>query len=197
MGDWEEIIIIAGIIVIIWLIFCILDKVNEIKLKRRKKKKMNKCEEIKEIKCAIYDLNERLKVLENEENKKWVPGYKEEYWFAQTDTMNRGSCKWDNDSLDNLRLRQNRIFRTEDEAEDYLEYLEEKQKYMNTFTQEEWKSRSILKYGFYCDTIIERIEKDSSCFAREINKPYFRTETERDEFVKRFENQILHEMGIE
>lgn len=89
---------------------------------------MNRCEEIQEIKCAINDLNERLKVLENGENKKWVPEINETYYYVTTDINKVAVTYWEDTRADNLRLQQNRVFKTEREAIEYLEYLEEKRK---------------------------------------------------------------------
>lgn len=68
---------------------------------------------------------------------------------------------------------------------------------MNNFTQEEWGNENINKYFIYYDDDYKVLEISGYFTIRHINEIYFRTKEEAHNFINKYENQILHEMGIE
>lgn len=89
------------------------------------------------------DLNKEIAVVEE---KEWKPKYEEEYYYIDLDCMTIDFAIWYNDSCDIAHLKHKVIFKTEQEAEEYFDYLQVKEKAMNEFSQEEWKNGEIDKY---------------------------------------------------
>ena len=148
-------------------------------------------EEIKELKDKIIELETEIK---NERN--WKPRYNEEYWIVDLDTMATDRLRWDNDEYDKLRYGNGVIFGTEEKAREYLEYLEEKKEYMNTFTEKEWEDSTIKKWYYMYDYAIKKFFIDYQQIHRE-NIPYFEEKEEVEDFINKYEWQIKHELGVE
>ena len=162
-------------------------------------------EEIKEI---LDKLNNRISNLEfkvaNSELKEakdtasdeWKPNIFVGYYYVDLDSMGVCDDSWGNTGTDNARLNHKVIFKTEEKAEEYLEYLEEKEKHINTFTEKEWENIDVEKWYYYYDCKAKTI---ISCafkrYAKE-NMPYFKTEEEVKDFIQKYEWQIKHELGI-
>lgn len=157
---------------------------------------MNIEERVNNIEKELEDIKKEIKE-SKEENKKWMPKIDEIYWYVDIDVMEVDWCYYRNDNTDNIRLNQNRIFKTEKEAEEYLEYLMEKEKYINTFTDEEWRDDNICKYYILYSYYLRKLEISDNFIYREVNKACFRTEEEAQDFINKYEKQILHEIGIE
>ena len=128
-------------------------------------------------------------------NDEWMPNMFEGYYYVDLDFMEVCDGSWSNTEVDNIRLNHKVIFKTEKEAVNYIEYLEEKEKHMNTFTEEEWQDEEIIKYFYYYHNGDCEIKCSKTWFYRYI-KPYFRTEAETKDFMQKYEWQIKHELGV-
>lgn len=60
---------------------------------------------------------------EEVEESGWKPKYGEKYFYVGYDGFVH-SCLWENDSLDNARLKLGSVFKTEEATERYRDYLE-------------------------------------------------------------------------
>ena len=150
-------------------------------------------EEIEELKNKISELEEKVKEENiNNANNAWKPKYNGEYYFINLDRMIVDFEIWTNSTVDNRRLRHKIVFKELENAEEYLEYLEEKEKYMNTFTEEKWKDGSINKY--YYDYENECVDWDTDEVFRR-NGQYFKRAEEVLVFMQKYEWQIKHELG--
>ena len=161
-------------------------------------------EEIKEILDKLNNrisnlefkvANLELKETEDTVNDEWIINEYETYYFADLDAMEVRSLYCTNDKFDNSRLKRRVIFKTIEEAEEYLEYLQEKEKHMNTFTEEEWENFDVEKWYYYYDCKAKTISYTFKRYAKE-NMPYFKTEEEVKDFIQKYEWQIKHELGV-
>lgn len=137
----------------------------------------------------------RLEV-EQEESQEWELKYGDNHWFVDLDKMRIQNSDWINSNIDNTRLKHKVIFKTKEEAEEYLEYLKAKEKAMNEFSDEEWKDSSIIKeyigYGY-----VDKEFYVSGCFFnRELNVMYFKNEEQAKEFIKKYEKFMRRELGV-
>ena len=159
------------------------------------------CQRVNKIDGCINDLKDKIVNLELKEteditNNNWIPNEMEKYYFIDSlDLMCIDCCYWHDDDIDKARLNHKVIFKTEAEANEYLEYLLEKEKHMNTFTKEEWKNEEICKFFYYYHSGDCELKYSKTWIYRYI-KPYFRTEAETKDFIQKYEWQIKHELGV-
>ena len=144
---------------------------------------------------VMGELNDLKKEQETEDtvNDEWIPDLNEKYYYINLDAICTDYVWWNNEQIDNARLKHRVIFKTKKEASEYLEYLLEKEKYMNTFTTEEWQEDYTEKWYYFYDYEDETI----NCDVREVlkeNVPYFEAKKEVLDFIKKYEWQIKHEL---
>ena len=101
---------------------------------------------------------------------------------------------WDG-YVDDITRKKNRIiFDTEEKAAEYLEYLLEKRKHMNIFTDEEWKDTSIMKFYYFYNE--EKKIVTNHLYGMRMAVPYFRTEKEVEDFIQVYAWAIKYELGV-
>lgn len=172
-----------------------------------KKEKIKKeieatAENIKYFESRVKDNEDLKSKLETElaeleqEDQEWKPQDDEEYWYVNLDMMITVQCAWYNREIDNIRLQHKVIFKTKDEAEEYLEYLQAKEKAMNEFSKEEWEDGNILKYYIYYNYVENRFGSDFVYQWMSINEMYFRTIESAEEFINKYEKFMKRELGI-
>jgi len=159
-------------------------------------------ENIKYFKSRVKDkedlksgLEAKLEELKQEEQE-WKPDLGEIYWFVDLDIMKVINANWSNHKYDNIRLQHKVIFKTEKEAEEYLEYLQAKEKAMNEFSNAEWEDEDINKYYIYYDCEDNFFRADYSYYCRRINEMYFRTKESAQEFINKYEKYLRRELKI-
>lgn len=168
---------------------------------------MNKIEELKMriegvdasleyFKQVKSELETELKELEKQEEQEWKPQMNERYWTIDLGIMMVMSSGWDNAIIDNTRLKRKVIFKTRDEAEEYLEYLQAKEKAMNEFSKAEWEKKLIEKWRFYYDYEYNDFRVVDAYAAKHINGMYFRTKESAQEFINKYEKFMKRELGI-
>lgn len=83
-----------------------------------------------------------------ERKGKFVPEIGQDYWFINLG----GYIVYDNNSnseSDKWCVKHNIVFETQEECEEYKNYLIALDKYSYDFSQEEWKNENIYKYYLY------------------------------------------------
>lgn len=150
---------------------------------------------VKESEEEKSELEAELEELEQEEQE-WKPQKDEKYWLIDLDYMTIKNVCWSNDNLDNICLQHKVIFKTEAEAEEYLEYLKAKEKAMNEFSKEEWENDNIEKYCIRYIYLREKFEKTYYTSIRGINTMYFRTRELAQEFIDKYEKFLKKELGV-
>ena len=154
-------------------------------------KEMDLKEEIEELKNKISELEKKIK------KKLYKPIYSEQYYYVNLDKMAVGYTEWLGDFDDNTRYAHRVIFETENEAEEYLEYLVKKEEHMNTFTDEEWKELGMTKYYYYYRYNCKEIDYSCQTTNNKEDIIYFRAEEDIRDFIDKYEWQIKHELGVE
>ncbi len=167
--------------------------------------KMNRKEELKsQIKRAEESIKffegikseweTELKTLDEQEEQGWQ--YGDDYWFINLDTMHMANDIWHDTLEDDIRLKRKLIFKTSDEVEEYLEYLQAKEKAMNEFSNAEWEDEDINKYYIYYDCEDNFFRADYSYYCRRINEMYFRTKESAQEFIDKYEKHLRRELCV-
>lgn len=150
---------------------------------------------IEELEKSINQLKVDIEKLKGKKTE-WKPTIDQLYWTINLGRMRTHSYFWSNDNIDNNKLRQKLIFKTEEEAEEWLEYLVAKEKAMNVFPEKEWKNGNISKYHIYYNNIKKNFFIDTNSFVQYFNIPYFRTRESAEEFIDKYKEQIKRDMEI-
>lgn len=135
-----------------------------------------------------------LKTLDEQEEQEWQ--YGDDYWFINLDTMHMANDIWHDTLEDDIRLKRKLIFKTSDEVEEYLEYLQAKEKAMNEFSNQEWEKENIDKYYIRYSYLREKFETTYYSSIRDINKMYFRTKESAQEFINKYEKFLRKELCV-
>ena len=137
-----------------------------------------------DLKNKEIEINENgfLKVVEKKTGK-FIPNEDEKYWFVNEYGEIDDAVYSDLEMLQ-WTINHHTVFRTEEEAEEYKEYLDTLDKYKHEFTDEEWKDDNIEKKHlvFHSDNgeiglFFELTVKCPSCV-------YFNTNEDAENFVK-------------
>ena len=153
-------------------------------------------EKIEELRKEFNNKIDELKREYKEKNEKWVPEEGEEYYFVDEE-LNIG-WNWFG-VTDEAILKYNKVFKTEEEAQEYADYLKARKEYSYEFSEEEWKNTNIIyKYYIYYDFNDKAFYIGSAECCGRIGTTYFKTYEKAQEFIDRYEKQILKfEFGIE
>ena len=155
----------------------------------------------KKIEDLRKEFNEKIDKLEEEykgeKSSKWIPEEGEVYYFIDEGLDVDWNC-FDNDDIDEAIFKNNKIFETEEEAQEYANYLIARKEYSYEFSKEEWEDFSILKHVIYLDTINQDIFIESTSIQYYMNSIYFKTREDAEKFINKYKKQILKfEFGIE
>ena len=150
---------------------------------------MNKQEQIKKIENEIEELKQEVEKLKNENKGRWIPEKNMEYYFVGID--NYVTCyRYDKDDLDKRVMGNTLIFKTEEEAKHYRDYLEALNKATYEFTKEEWENNNIDKWNIYYNYIERCFNYAVSWNWKDMRKKYFKTQEEAKAFVSKWEKEI-------
>ena len=157
---------------------------------------MNKQEEIKKIKDEIKELEKRVEKLENSKEK-WFPDIGEEYWYV-TFTRDIDILEYRGDSADKEIIKYNKVFKTQEEAEHYRDYLNARDEASYNFSEEEWKKTDLKKYFIYYDSCYDKsFSVNMAFYYRDIGKIYFKTAEDAKDFIDKWSKEIKeYEFGI-
>lgn len=153
----------------------------------------NKVENNKKVKKR---LEAELEKEEQEENQEWVPSFGETYFYIDLDSMLIFDKCWCDNDIDNTRLKHKVIFKTQEEAEEYLEHLKAKEKAMNEFSKEEWENEKIYKYYINYDCELKKFYTNYEWDVRRINSIFFRTKELAQDFINKYERFLRKELGV-
>ena len=145
---------------------------------------------IEELRKEFNEKVDELKREYKEKNEKWIPEEGEEYYFIDEE-LNVGWNWFDNDDTDEVIFKNNKIFKTEEEAQEYADYLKARKEYSYEFSKEEWKDFSILKHIIYLDTVNQDIFMESTSMQYYMNSIYFQTREDAKKFIDKYKKQIL------
>lgn len=141
--------------------------------------------QMEELRKQMEELQSKLDELEN---KTWRPKYDEEYWFIDIGGDVNNNYYYD-EQIDNKIIANNKIFKTEDEALKYKEYLDDIKKYTYKFTREEWNNGGITKYSIECYE--DGFDINYWNLSNDFYKFTFKTKEEAEEFLNKHRDNIL------
>ena len=154
----------------------------------------------KKIEDLRKEFNEKVDELKREykeKNEKWIPEVGDRYYFIDEE-LNVDWQWFDNDDTDEVIFKYNKVFKTEEEAQEYADYLKARKEYSYEFSKEEWGNNSIYKYYIYYDFKSKNFYVDYINYCGRVGSTYFKTYEKAQEFLDRYEKQILKfEFGIE
>lgn len=151
---------------------------------------------VEELEKEVEQIKADIEELKQKEQVEWKPKENDCYWSVDLDAMKVFQTTWTNDDRDNTRLNHKVVFRTQKEAEEWLEYLEAKEKTINEFSQEEWEKDDLSKYSIIYNHEDKKIEIDINWVYQKYNTPYFCSKKEAQAFVEKYEKCIKRDMGI-
>ena len=120
----------------------------------------------------------------NPKKGKYVPKVEETYWYVRSNG-NVDYYRYTNDEIDKYILNHHPVFRTEEEAYEYKDYLELLDKYKYEFSKEEWKNKNIEKW--YLSFMSEYSGAFDCCptyTRKHPNCVYFKSEEDAEAFIE-------------
>ena len=155
----------------------------------------------KKIEELRKEFNEKVDELKREygieKSEKWVPK-ENQFYFYVTSSMAIDDYNYRNDKIDESILKYNKIFKTEEEAQEYADYLKARKEYSYEFSKEEWEDEGIDKHSIDYSYEENDIEIETWTTYRNLNQIYFKTEAQAQAFIDKYKKQILKfEFGIE
>ena len=155
----------------------------------------------KKIEDLRKEFNEKIDKLKSEykeeKNRKWIPKKGDIYYYI-TNTMEIDYYNYRNYDMDKAIVKYNKVFKTEEEAQEYADYLKARCEYSYEFSKEELKDMEKEKYYIYYDYSEEKLEVFHCYYYGRLNQIYFKTEAQAQAFIDKYKKQILKfEFGIE
>lgn len=148
----------------------------------------------KKIEELRKEFNEKIDKLKEEYKKekdgKWIPEEGEEYYYLSTD-FSVSSCVNLLDSIDRTRFKFSKVFKTEEEAQEYADYLEARKEYSYEFSKEEWEDSGIQKYFIYYNHTCNVLGITANNIWFPMNGIHFKSRGKAEEFIDKYKKQIL------
>lgn len=145
---------------------------------------------IEELRKEFNNKIDELKREYKEKNEKWIPEVGDRYYFIDEE-LNVDWQWFDNDDTDEVIFKYNKIFKTEEEAQEYADYLKARKEYSYEFSKEEWEDKEINKYYIIYDYETGRLKIYSNFYTKVMNKIWFKTREETQAFIDKYRKQIL------
>lgn len=123
-----------------------------------------------------------LKVVEKKKGK-FVPKVEETYWYVRSNG-NVDYYRYTNDKVDEYLLNHHPVFRTEEEAYEYKDYLELLDKYKYNFSDEEWLNGDILKWFVYYTHYNKLLDVRCNNVSKYPLTAYFKSEEDAEDFIE-------------
>ena len=147
-----------------------------------------KIEELrKEFNEKIDKLKEEYK---GEKSSKWIPK-ENQFYFYVTSSMAIDNYNYKNDKIDVSILKYNKIFKTEEEAQEYADYLKARKEYSYEFSKEEWEDSGIQKYFIYYNHTCNVLGITANNIWFPMNGIHFKSRGKAEEFLDKYKKQIL------
>ena len=154
----------------------------------------------KKIEELRKEFDEKIDELKREykgKNEKWIPKKGEIYYFLDEELYVGWNC-FDNDDTDETIIKNNKIFETEEEAQEYADYLKARKEYSYEFSKEEWEDSGIQKYFIYYNHTCNVLGITANNIWFPMNGIHFKSRGKAEEFIDKYKKQILKfEFNIE
>ena len=155
---------------------------------------------LEELKQKYDELGKEIEKMEKGSTGRWKPEEAKGYWFLDSFGGAIGT-NWINNFRayrDNWRYINNNVFKTKEEAQKYRNYILARAEHIYEFANEEWENEGIKKYCIYYDYEDKELIIENVYFTKKIGQLDFKTEEQAQEFINKYEKQILkYEFNIE
>ena len=163
---------------------------------------MNIDEKIEELREEFENKIKELKEeYELEKNGKWIPQYREKYYYLSSCLEIFSDINFENTLTLKERMKHSKVFKTKEEAQEYADYLKARKEYSYEFSKEKWENtntNAIYKHYIYYDFNDKAFYIGSAEYCGRIGTTYFKTHEKAQEFLDKYKKQILKfEFGIE
>jgi len=150
----------------------------------------------KEIELTDEEVKEIVRMSE-EKKVGWIPEDDEEYWYVSS-SGDIYEEVWDSHNVDNFRLSQGNVFRTQEEAQAHLTYLKAVAtlKESAEFWQPDWGDEEQKKYYVYYGCHYGRFEMSCSWRLAHPLNIHFQSEAKAEESIKNYEKEWKIVLGI-
>ena len=153
---------------------------------------MNIKEKIEELREEFENKIKELKEeYELEKNGKWIPQYREKYYYLSSCLEIFSDINFENTLTLKERMKHSKVFKTKEEAQEYADYLKARKEYSYEFGKEKWKDKKIAKYYIIYDYESEKLKIHSNFYIKVMNKICFKTAEKAQEFIDKYKKQIL------
>lgn len=139
------------------------------------------------------EFNEKIEELKREykgKNEKWIPKEGEIYYFLDEELYVDWNC-FDNNDTDEAILKYSKIFKTEEEVQEYADYLKARKEYSYEFSKEEWEDSGIQKYFIYYNHTCNVLGITANNIWFPMNGIHFKSRGKAEEFIDKYKKQIL------
>lgn len=139
-----------------------------------------KLEDLKGKEIEITDEG-LLKVVEKK--GKFVPKVEETYWYVRSNG-DVDYYNFINDEIDKYLINHQPVFKTEEKAYEYKDYLELLDKYKYNFSDEEWLNSDILKWFVYYIHSSKLLNVGCNNVSKYPLTAYFKSEEDAEDFIE-------------
>ncbi len=160
-----------------------------------KSKKLELWEQIYQAEKQIKELKREIKELKKEIKPIWfVPEKDENFFYVDT----YGNVRWDNQRVyTDIILKHNQVFKTKEEALDYLEYkkarvsIKKRIAELNEGWKPDWEDESQQKYYIFYDNLREILDYDY-CYTDQVrpNAFYLKDQKTAKQIIDELEEEL-------
>lgn len=122
-----------------------------------------------------------LKIVEPEKGK-YVPKVEETYWYVRSNG-DVDYYRFANDKIDEYLINHQPVFRAEEEAYEYKDYLELLDKYKYEFSKEEWEDEETSKWFIECIYPDTRLVIVFNSYVKFPLQAYFKSQEDAEAFI--------------
>ena len=141
-------------------------------------------------------LKER-KALKEDRQNALKPKVKETYYYYNRDTEKVVNTIWEDSDLDNLRMDNGVVFKSESEAKSYMNYIKAKKEASYRFTKEDLADQQTPKFFLYYDYNENDLKIGNYLTYKHAGNFYFKTALQAGNFAETYKKEILkYEFGI-
>ena len=152
---------------------------------------MNK---LKELEQKMNELLKEMEQLKNQEKvvcSRFIPKIGDEYWYVSS-LGEIYNCNWENSKFDQYKIANTPLFRTNSQAERYLEFKQELAKRRWLVTEEEWEHGEIYKY--YIAKVNRKIYVDYCNIHNRVGTIYFKTKESAQYMIDNYADILRMEL---
>ena len=146
---------------------------------------------LEEIEQKLNECQKALAELkESKKEGKWKPQCGENYWF-RNDYGDTDFCQYCYTDIDNWRINNLPIFKTQSECERYWHFMDTVKEKSYEFSKEEWEDGDILKNFIYYDSLYDTLKVDFEDICKSVGTIYFKTKEDAQNIIDNFKDELM------